>query len=101
MKTIDFEGIELTPVSTITAYPRKAIVETMVKAYRTIQGETYYCVIGKCRRDNEWWPLAPDTRDFETAWAVRERFEDLLADARKRQAERDARLALMRGHEDL
>lgn len=95
---VEFEGVEMTPVSTITAYPRKAIVETMVKAYKTVQGEVYYSCIGKCRRDNEWYPLAADTRDFETAWAVREHIEELLQDARARQDERDRRLSHLRGH---
>lgn len=92
-KTIPFEGVELTPVSTITRFPRKSIVETMVKAYRTIQGETYYSCIGRDRHDGLWWPLAPDTRDFDTAWAVRERVEELLTDARRQREERDAVLA--------
>lgn len=100
MVNVEFEGVELRPVSTITAYQRKAIVETMVKAYKTVQGEVYYSCIGKCRRDNEWYPLAADTRDFATAWAVREHIEELLQDARARQDERDRRISHLRGHWD-
>ena len=93
----EFEGIELTPTSTIPAYPRKAIVEVMVKSYKTLGGEVYHVCIGKCRRDGLWYPLHADTRDFDTAWQICGQMQEKLSAAKAAQRERDRKLAHLRG----
>lgn len=94
---MEFMGIELTPVSTVTEYPKVPIVETMVKSYKTLGGEIYHVCIGKCRRDGLWYPLHADTRDFDIAWEICMQVQDKLSAAKAAQRERDRKLAHLRG----
>lgn len=94
---MEFMGIELTPVSTVTEYAKVPIVETMVKSYKTLGGEVYHVCIGKCRRDGLWYPLHADTRDFDIAWEICKQMQDKLSAAKAAQLERDRKLAHLRG----
>ena len=97
MEKTEFPGIELTPVSTITAYPRMPITETMVKSYKTLGGIVYHVCIGLCRRDGLWYPLCADTRDFDLAWEVCQEVQEKLSAAKAAHRERDRALAHLRG----
>ena len=94
---MEFMGIELIPVSTVTEYPKVPIVETMVKAYKTLGGKVYFVCIGKCRRDGLWYPLCADTRDFDIAWGICQQVQEQLSAAKAAQRERDRKLAHLRG----
>lgn len=97
LEKTEFLGIELMPVSTITAYNKIPITETMVKAYKTLGGIVYYVCIGKCRRDGLWYPLCADAQDFDIAWEICQRVQEQLSEAKAAQRERDRKLAHLRG----
>lgn len=86
---IRFSGLEVRPVSAVTAYPVCRIDRVLVSAYQTLYGEVRYECLGGRLGSEELVPLGRDTANFHEAWAVKLRYDNLIEEARQEERLRD------------
>ena len=61
---IRFSGLEVRPVSSVTAYPVCRIDRVLVSAYQTLYGDVLYECLGGRLGSEELVPLSRDTKGF-------------------------------------
>ncbi|OUP50263.1 hypothetical protein B5F17_14100 [Butyricicoccus pullicaecorum] len=86
---IRFSGLEVRPVSSVTAYPVCRIDRVLVSAYQTLYGEVLYECLGGRLGSEELVPLSRDTANFREAWAIKLRYDSLIEEARREENLRD------------
>lgn len=86
---IRFSGLEVRPVSSVTAYPVCRIDRVLVSAYQTLYGDVLYECLGGRLDSEELVPLSRDTANLREAWAIKLRYDSLIEEARREENLRD------------
>lgn len=86
---IRFSGLEVRPVSSVTAFPTCRIDRVLVTVHRTLYGDVLYECLGGKLGSEELVPLSRATKDFEAAWKVKTEYDRRIEEARREENLRD------------